>query len=98
MVLAISRRSPLPEALSFALGFGWQRCAIRKISWFGLVLPLIVAVMMSSLPGKSLASTMAFNVTFFFCLSNARSWLPWRLVIENPKVTLFSSLFVGHIA
>ena len=35
-VRAISRSRPLPEALSFALGLGWHRCAMRNISSSGL--------------------------------------------------------------
>ncbi len=97
MVRAISMRSPLPEALSLALGCGWQRWAIMKISSLGLLEPWIVAVTTSILPGNNRASTLAWSFTAFLSRRRLLRWLPWRFDSEKPNLTLGRSSAVGQM-
>jgi len=97
MVRAISMRSPLPEALSLALGCGWQRWAIMNISSAGFWEPWIVAVTTSMLPGNSCASTLAWSFRVFLSLSNALRWFPWRFDRLKPNRVLSRFSAVGHM-
>jgi len=97
MVRAISMRSPLPEALSLALGCGWHKCAIMNISSLGVLEPWIVAVTMSILLGNSRASTLAWSFTVFLSRRRVLRWLPWRLDRLKPNRTLSRFSAVGHM-
>ena len=97
MVRAISMSSPLPEALSLALGCGWQRWAITKISSSGFSEPWIVAVTTSRFPGNSRALTLAWSLTVFLSLRRFLRWFPWRFDRLKPNRTLDKFSALGHM-